>query len=326
MNQIRVLMIKSIVTARNILFILGVISFWSCEHKETLKKYYDNGKLMAEVEMVDGKKNGRHIEYFENGDTMSVSHWKDWKINGKKSSYYPNGKIKTVSSWENDLQNGETRSYYENGNIESISHWKDDKSHGEGRIYYENGQLSEIYHRRNGILHGPFTWYYENGQLKAEGFFRDSVKVGVVKEYYDTGELLAENHFVNLKGKQTYTGGIEYNKDGSVKNESIRVDTKAEKDTINLGEELQLKITLRKPYFDKTKVIIGDYNYNFSVVDSSSLRTLEAINHEVIYKVQPKRHGENFVRGYVSNYRVIDKHKNITEESHTNFEFPYYVQ
>lgn len=302
MNQNRVFMIKSIVTARNILFILGVISFWSCEHRETLKKYYDNGKLMAEVEMVAGKKNGRHIEYFENGDTMSVSHWKDWK------------------------QEGEAKFYYENGNIESISHWKDDKSHGEGRIYYENGQLSEIYHRRNGILHGPFTWYYENGQLKAEGFFRDSVKVGVVKEYYDTGELLAENHFVNLKGKQTYTGGIEYNKDGSVKNESIRVDTKAEKDTINLGEELQLKITLRKPYFDKTKVIIGDYNYNFSVVDSSSLRTLEAINHEVIYKVQPKRHGENFVRGYVSNYRVIDKHKNITEESHTNFEFPFYVQ
>jgi antitoxin component YwqK of YwqJK toxin-antitoxin module len=305
--------------------ILGFCLF-SCENKETLRKYYDNGSIKAEVEVVNGQKNGKHIEYFENGDTLSISEWRDGKLNGLRLDFFSKGKIRSVSFWKNNEVNGINKSYFENGNLESISIWENGLENGEGKFFYKNGSIKHFYNRRQGGLNGPYKWYYENGNVEEEGFYRDGIKVGIVKEYFETGELLAANRFVNLKGEQKPMGGVEYNRDGSIMHETIRVNLKPNKDTLKLGEKLDLTIELKKPYFGNTKIIFGDFDYKFDEVDKSSLDTLFAVNHEATYSVKPISRGENWIRGIANNYEVLDEKENITKESHVYFEFFYYVE
>jgi hypothetical protein len=49
-------------------------------------------------------------------------------------------------------------------------------------------------------------------------------------------------------------------------------------------------------------------------------------NGVAFYNLKPQGKGIQFVRGYVSNYKLLDKKKNITKESHTYFEHQFFVK
>lgn len=279
-----------------------LLLLYGCNRKETLKKYYESGALMAEAEVVDNKKNGVYIEYYENGDTSSVSYWKD------------------------NVQEGLSKFMYQGNVIETISHYKGGKEEGEVRLYYPNGILSEQYYKVGGVLTGPAKLYYDNGNLEKELFYRDGKRVGVEKYYYLSGNIRYKKHYVIIGGEEVFTGGIEFNEDGSVKEETIRVEIVTNKDTVSLGDSVAFLISLHKAPFVRTKMVVGDYDDDFNLNDENSLDTLLVENHKIEYNLSAKKRGINYLRGKMINYEVLDEKRKLTRESHTNFEYAYFVE
>jgi antitoxin component YwqK of YwqJK toxin-antitoxin module len=312
---------------RSILSILFIITFFGCSNKqEKVIKFYPNGNLMTEVELRNGEKNGKHIEYYENGSVKSVSYWIKNLKQDYDTTFYENGNIESIASWKNTQQNGEAKFFYRNGNLRSVSNWQMDVPTGEGRIYYENGEIKEIYYKKEGGITGLNRQYYDNGNLKVKGYYKEGLKHGRREYYYDSGELWTVNSFLNFRGKETHTGGVEFDKNGKIIHETIRIEAKAEKDTIILGDDLILHVELKKPIVNHSKLVIGCYDESFYVTDSTCFAKYPMKNHKAIYQVKSQNKGLQFVRGYVSNYEIIDKKKNITRESHTYLEYPYFVK
>jgi antitoxin component YwqK of YwqJK toxin-antitoxin module len=283
------------------LFCLLLLLF-GCNRKETLKKYYESGALMAEAEVVDNKKNGVYIIYYENGDTSSVSYW------------------------IGNIKEGLDKSFYEGGNIESIAHYKMGKVEGEVKIFYPNGVLNEQYNKTQGVLDGPAKFYYDNGNLEGEVFYRDEKRVGVETYYYLSGSIHYKRHYVIIGGKEVFTGGIDFNEDGSVKEETIRVEIVANKDTVSIGDNINFLISLHKPRLDRTKMVVGDFDDDFNLIDETSLDTISAEGHKVNYEILAQKKGVNYLRGKMINYEVLDEKRNRTREGHTNFEYAFFVQ
>lgn len=111
--------------------IILFISFFvlnSCSPESERKvKYYSNGQIKWEVELLDGKRNGVLKEYYEDGVLMSKGNWENGLADGKTEYYYKNGLLKSLSFWRNGKQEGVTKKYYRNGRLKSVAVYKDDQ-------------------------------------------------------------------------------------------------------------------------------------------------------------------------------------------------------
>lgn len=224
-------------------------------------------------------------EYYQNGIIK-----KEWyennngQLEGERKDYYPNGKLSSKAYWSNDSLDGELIDYYPNGNIKGKGNYESGKRNGLFILYYENGKVRQ-------------KSFWVNGIKSGEGvtFFPDSLGGGIEREY-----------FINYRGKETSTGWVSYNKDGTIYDESRRVHFINKSDTISLGESFEIVLELRKPRFSKTQFILGNYDNRFYLTDSTSLDTIEANNQKVKLKLTPKQKGANYIRGHARNYELLD--------------------
>ena len=71
---------------------------------ETHRKYYDNGKLKAEIQVTNGKPDGICRTYYENGQLMWECPYVDGKKQGISKHYDETGKIIKEISYDNDKE------------------------------------------------------------------------------------------------------------------------------------------------------------------------------------------------------------------------------
>ena len=187
------------------------------------------------------KDNELKCSYYESGKLKSESVVKDNKNNGKMIEYYENGNIKNISYWKNGLQDSIAKSYSDIGNLTSEGYYKDGKLNGVAVFNTIEGKLEIIGNYKNGLRHGKQTVYFSNG------------KVSMVK------------FFLNIKNKEKFMGGVLYNEDGSIKDEIMWVDLKINKDTVSLGENIELELDLKKPEFKNTRFILGKFDDDFNL-------------------------------------------------------------
>lgn len=69
---------------------------------ESEKKYFENGQLEFEYEILNGVKNGKFIRYFENGEIEIVGNFLNGKENGIWTEYYENGQIAETGEYINN--------------------------------------------------------------------------------------------------------------------------------------------------------------------------------------------------------------------------------
>lgn len=81
--------------------------------------YYKNGKLLYEIECVDGM------------------------LEGEEKMYYPSGKIKQSGSYVKNKLEGLARVYYEDGNVALETYYKNGLPHGTAKWYYNGLQTRE---------------------------------------------------------------------------------------------------------------------------------------------------------------------------------------
>lgn len=100
-----------------------------------------NGLLLEEYTVVNGKKNGP-----------------GWV-------YYPDGSVKVESNYRNGEQHGITRWFYRNGNVYEYARYKEGKRHGMMRRFTEEGDLTAEVPYRDGELVPGTREFAKTGEI-----------------------------------------------------------------------------------------------------------------------------------------------------------------
>ncbi len=144
----------------SIIITVAILAIVGCSNKKTEIGRTSDGKLMYEVDLVDGIRNGEIIEYHPDGLTKLVGSYKSGELHGLCYEYYQDGTLQTLSNWDLGVRTGTFEYYYPNGAIK------------ERKIYNDLGEV--IY----------FTIYGVDGEKQIETavpFLRsecDTVKLG----------------------------------------------------------------------------------------------------------------------------------------------------
>ena len=90
------------------------------------------------------------------------------------------------------------------------------------RWYSNNSEaIQSKGHYYNGLKDGKWEAWYENGKKKEEGTFKDGKWDGLFTSWYENGSIKDQ-----YKGTHCGTSTISFNEDGSIKNKTIKNDTK----------------------------------------------------------------------------------------------------
>lgn len=109
----------------------------------TLKAYFQNGAVSAELEYKNGWLLGTRKLYFPNGNIHKEEPYTDGDLDGVWKEYYPSGKIKASVNYYMDCFNGAAVWYFENGKVEKEANYILDTMHGVRTKYDMTGKVVE---------------------------------------------------------------------------------------------------------------------------------------------------------------------------------------
>jgi antitoxin component YwqK of YwqJK toxin-antitoxin module/Tfp pilus assembly protein PilF len=122
------------------------------------------GKLMPEIAIPGG--NGKVKTYFQDGKISAEFEMIDGLWNGSNIMYYSNGKIRKQSMEEYDQTQGPYKYFHSNGQVELDYNFLNDNLHGNTKVYNEKGILTQEGYYYNGLAHGIHKNYDDTGKLK----------------------------------------------------------------------------------------------------------------------------------------------------------------
>jgi antitoxin component YwqK of YwqJK toxin-antitoxin module len=156
---------------------------------DSLWKFYDEeGKVILEVNYVEGRKNGYRTTY--QGDEATKEFFENDVKQGPTLVLYANGSIKMKTPFVNGLEEGVAREYDLDGNIIQLITFK------KGYVV-ERERINR--YDADALPHGKWKWFYEDNEelLKMEGTFKHGLKNGYFKEYDKEGNLLTATKYVD---------------------------------------------------------------------------------------------------------------------------------
>ena len=140
-----------------IVFVSIALIMYSCQPST------DRDKLSAEVVNPDGSILKRTFK--PNGKLFAEIQKKDGKKNGVTKNYYENGKVQVETNFVNDKKEGDSKFYFEDGKIFQHVIYKNDLKHGIKKNYYKNGKLACEIPYINGEVEPGLKEYSSEGKL-----------------------------------------------------------------------------------------------------------------------------------------------------------------
>ena len=197
------------------------------------REYYDSGKLKSETHYRFGKETGTtiHYHFWYPTKTMEIE-MKNGKRNGKFVERYFDNKTKSTAFYKNDLLEGIEIHYYRNGQRSLEINHKKGLKNGPVTSWYFNGVIKESGFYVNDLFDGDWENYDERGLLIGEGKFDKGTGKQII--YDEMGRLQRETNFVNNKkdGIETHffpSGEIEktilFKEDRIIKVNDVPVDS-----------------------------------------------------------------------------------------------------
>ena len=142
------------------------------------KVFHNNGRLMAEGNYLDRKKDSVWTYYSDyDGILMSREPYSDGELNGVVINYFPGGRIAEELPYRNGLKNGVWKRYFTDGKIKLKANYVDDKLEGLMLVYYQEGfpEVSGMY--KDNYKDGMWLYYDKEGMLlKKERYVKGSLK------------------------------------------------------------------------------------------------------------------------------------------------------
>ena len=112
---------------RKLILILFILPFIGFSQSETEIEYWENGRVLSQIQYVDGIENGPFRYYHENGKLWREGNYKDGEEEGIRKEYYENGQLWTEENFKDGKEEGFFRDYHENGKVVWEGNFKNGK-------------------------------------------------------------------------------------------------------------------------------------------------------------------------------------------------------
>jgi antitoxin component YwqK of YwqJK toxin-antitoxin module len=174
------------------------------------KRYYYNGKLLAEGDYLLDKHEGAYKTYYDNGSLQSIYTYINGELNGPALTYFKSGKMKIADNYFEDEENGAYKEYYETGNVCRDGQDSEGALEGKCVCYSQDSLIYCVSWHHNGIITG-YSYPDKNGNLVPTKPLINGT--GSIKAYYANGNKSLENSYNagSLDGKRT-----EYFSNGNI--------------------------------------------------------------------------------------------------------------
>lgn len=209
-------------------------------------KFYDEeGYLVADVTLDNGKLSGLRTSYFENGSRKEQYKIKNDEIDGEVKVFTFFNQVKRQTFYVNGEENGESKSFYNTGEIYTTYTVKNGMREGKTIEYYHEGQIMSEANYSAGILNGDFVSYYRNGVVRSKGQFENDLSVGHWQYRYANNQLKDEGDY-----KAGYRIGLwkTFSKNGKLSEETNYGETGKKVGVYkeyDLDENLLLELTYK---------------------------------------------------------------------------------
>lgn len=150
--------------------------------KDDTEKYYKNGILRKEYEILNGVRDGFYKEYNENGNMDVFLTYRNGKKEGPFIFYYANGKPRIKGFYKNNLQHGLISEHDSLGNLIGVGFKENGYLNGDYKKFYPNGKLKEIQRiHRDTIV--QITSFNEKSDTTSNTYYayvigKDSIRLG----------------------------------------------------------------------------------------------------------------------------------------------------
>jgi|SRR5690554_6417296 len=197
----------------------------------------DEGIIISEGYLEEGKPNRYWINYYSNGLRKSEGNRENFELDGPWIFYNENGSINTIITYKNGVKNG-FKEYYENSFLVKKEFYEVNKIIGEVIEYYPDSieKIKSSTPYKNNLKDGIAFHYAKDGRLIElvtynKGFLKDREKVnqkdelgrkqGIWKIYYSNYRLKQERRY-----KDDLLNGYEknYNRDGKLETAFLYID------------------------------------------------------------------------------------------------------
>lgn len=146
-------------------------------------KRYENGNLIEEVYLKNGKYHGTRTIYFEQNYRIKdhISYF-DGQLNGYWLKFNNLGRVEEMEQYRLGKLHGTKIKYYSGFPLE-IESYKDGIPHGTFVKFYQNRNKQQEVEYVNGVQHGKFRYYNEDGILTLEYLYENGQKVsgGIIR-------------------------------------------------------------------------------------------------------------------------------------------------
>lgn len=200
--------------------------------KANIKIYYDNGILRNETPLTNGQANGVVRTFHENGQLSSEKIFTNGLANGISKTYYKNGKISFENTLLNNKLNGTSKFFNEQGQLASETFFENNVGTGTTKFYDENGNMYSMQYKDEKGNSVNKTFNKKNGNIQSLTVMNDNFKVLESKVYYDSGQLMSESFFDD-------SGNIIKTKNYKEKRKDLTEDEKKEYDANRRKERLE---------------------------------------------------------------------------------------
>ena len=237
-------------------------------------------KSPQNVKEADLKEKEIIVERYKDSTVFRKFKRRSDKGDGLLTEYYPNGKTKLTVKLKSWKWNGQSKQFFSSGKVQFMQNYRDNIKEGIGFYFYENGNIHKMERYFNGLKNGKYVEYYE----------QDSGKIKFIVDY----KL--------IRGRTYDNGYVKLSQRGDTVSSSPLID-------MDKMDETGIVVTLRNPVFKGMKIIIGDFDRQFYLIDSSKVDTFVANGNFKIF-VPKLSLRDSITRGFVENFKVEERKKN----------------
>ena len=191
--------------SRRITYLFFILSILATSCTKVVREYYPNGRLMSEIHYRFGKEHGMMTYFNEHygGKSLEVN-MKNGKKNGKLTRYFFNGNLEAVAYYINDVIDGQELIYDMNGALILETNYKSGVKDGPYFSWHTKGMHKEIGAFLDGNFHGKWEYYDDRGCMVGEAAFDNGS--GIQITYNPHGGLARKTTYENnLKnGEEIY--------------------------------------------------------------------------------------------------------------------------
>lgn len=166
----------------------------------TLKVYYANGNLKADLPLKDGLVHGTAKYYYNTGSLREEVGFEEDVKNGVSTEYFKNGKKRIVCSYVKGERTGMYKGYYNNGKLQAEGWLIDDKKENQWRFYNIAGKLEREAFYLNDEANGPSKHYNSDGKINYVDYY-DRDLIVRMEQFSSNGKMIHEQSFSMGTGK-----------------------------------------------------------------------------------------------------------------------------